>query len=63
MIAFAVAMDQNERAKALQMVDDGRIKSCSQASCIVIERADGVVHVNIMGIGRVWIYETFLHCR
>ena len=63
MITFAIAMDQGNRQKALQMVDEGRIGSCSQASAIVLKREKGVVNVNISGIGEVWIYETFLHCN
>ena len=64
MTRFAIAMDQGDKVKALQMVDDGRIKSCSKASCTVLERTDaGLVKVNVLGIGTVWIWHTFLHCR
>ena len=63
MITFAIAMDQGKKQKALQMVNEGRIHSCSQASCIVLEREKGVVKVNILGVGPVWIYKTFLNCR
>lgn len=64
MTRFAIAMGQGDRAKALQMVDDGRIKSCSSASCRVIRRTDeGLVQVNIMGIGKAWIWHSFLHCE
>ena len=64
MTRFAIAMDQGDRAKALEMVDDGRIKSCSQASCRVIKRTnEGLVNVDIMGIGKVWIWNTFLFCK
>jgi hypothetical protein len=67
MSAFVMYMDRDgEHAnldKALQMVDDGRIKSCTKASCSVIERTkEGLVNVNILGIGTVWIHERFLHC-
>lgn len=63
-MTFAMAMEQGKKNKALSMVDDGRIKSCSRASCSVIERLDnGFVHVYIAGIGKAWIYHTFLHCK
>lgn len=62
-MTFGMAMDQGNQKKALSMVDDGRVKACSKASCVVIERLDnGFVHVNIAGIGKAWIYKTFLHC-
>jgi hypothetical protein len=61
--AFAIYMDQRKKDDALRMVNDGRIKSCTQASAIVLERDDPVVYVQIMGIGKVWVYETQLHCR
>ena len=63
MTAFAIYMDQRKKADALRMVDDGRIKSCTQASAIVLERADPLVFVQIIGIGKVWIYQTYLHCE
>ena len=63
MSAFAIYMDSGKKADALRMVDDGRIKSCTQASAIVIERDDPLVNVQIIGIGNVWIYKTFLHCQ
>lgn len=63
MTRFVIAMGEGDKNKALQMVDDGRIKSCSQASCVVIKRTDeGLVNVHIVGIGKAWIYEKFLHC-
>ena len=37
MITFAIAMDQGDKQKALQMVNEGRIGSCSQASAIVLK--------------------------
>ena len=64
MIRFVIAMQEGEKQKALKMVDEGRINSCSQASAFVLERdKTGVVNVNILGIGKVWIFHTFLHCR
>ena len=63
MTAFAIYMDSGKKADALRMVDDGRIKSCTQASAIVIERDDLFVNVQIIGIGNVWIYKTFLQCQ
>lgn len=63
MTTFAIYMDQDKKADALRMVDDGRIKACSQATAFVLERDGPLVHANIMGIGKVWIYETFIHCR
>ncbi len=64
MTAFAIYMDQRKKlADALRMVDDGRIKSCTQASAIVLERYDPLVFVQILGIGNVWIYQTYLHCE
>nr|VFK30680.1 MAG: hypothetical protein BECKMB1821G_GA0114241_106914 [Candidatus Kentron sp. MB]VFK34249.1 MAG: hypothetical protein BECKMB1821I_GA0114274_106613 [Candidatus Kentron sp. MB]VFK76612.1 MAG: hypothetical protein BECKMB1821H_GA0114242_106515 [Candidatus Kentron sp. MB] len=62
MTAFAIYMDKRN-PRAFDMVDDGRIKSCTRASAVVIEREDPLVHVHIMGIGKGWIYETYLHCR
>lgn len=63
MTRFIIAMGQGDQNKAYQMVDDGRIKSCTKASCAVIKRTDdGLVNVNILGIGKVWIWQTFLHC-
>jgi len=63
MMTFAMAMEQGNKQKALEMVDQGRIHSCSSASAIVLEREKGFVKVHISGIGKVWIYETFLKCR
>jgi len=62
MTAFAIYMDEGKKANAMRMVDDGRIKSCSRASAIVIKRDGPLVNVQIIGIGKVWIYNTFLHC-
>jgi len=62
MTAFAMYMDQ-KNPRAFDMVDDGRIKSCTRASAVVIKRDNKIVNVNISGIGKVWVYETFLHCR
>lgn len=56
-------MDQGKKADAFRMVNDGRIKSSTRASAIVIKRYNPIVYTNIIGVGKVWIYETFLHCR
>ena len=61
--AFAIYMDSGKKADALRMVDDGRIKSSTQATAIVIERDGPLVNAQIIGIGNVWIYNTFLHCQ
>jgi hypothetical protein len=67
MTAFTIYMGRKESGdldRALAMIDNGRVAVCSRASCTVIERRkDGMVHVNILGIGKVWIYEGFLNCR
>jgi hypothetical protein len=63
MTAFAIYMDEGKKADALRMVDDGRIKTCSQASAIVLRRDGPLVYAQIIGIGKVWIYKTFLHCQ
>lgn len=63
MTAFAIYMDSGKKADALRMVDDGRIKSSTQATAIVIERDGPLVNAQIIGIGKVWIYNTFLHCQ
>ena len=60
MTAFAIYMDQGKQADALRMVDDGRIRSSSRASAVVVERDGPLVHAQILGIGKVWIYKTFL---
>jgi len=61
--AFAIYMDEGKKADALRMIDDGRIKSTTQATAIVLKRKDPIVHVQIVGIGKVWIYKTFLYCQ
>jgi hypothetical protein len=67
MTAFTIYLDRKgpgDIDRALAMVDEGRVAACSMASCTVIERRkEGMVHVNILGIGKVWIYEGFLNCR
>ena len=63
MTTFAIAMYQGNRAKALQMVDERRIHTSTQASSVVLIRESPLVYLNIMGIGKVWIYETFLQCK
>ena len=63
MTAFAIFMDQGKKSDALRMIDDGRIKSTTQATAIVLKREDPLIHTQIIGIGRVWIYKTFLYCK
>lgn len=67
MVAFAMYADRDgefaSKKKALQMINDGRISSCTRATCFVIKRDGGVVNVQILGIGKVWIYKTFLNCN
>jgi len=63
MTAFAIFMDQGKKSDALRMIDDGRIKSTTQATAIVLKREDPLVHTQIIGIGKVWIYNTFLYCK
>ena len=63
MATFVMAMDQGNKAKALKMVDERRIRSSTQASCVVLKREDPLIKVKILGIGQVWIYKTFLHCN
>jgi hypothetical protein len=67
MTSFVIYMGRKgpgDLESVTQMVNDGRVKSSTQASASVIERFDsGLVHVNIMGIGKVWIYDAYLHCR
>lgn len=64
MITFIIAMQEGEKQKVLKMLDEGLVKSCSQASAFVLERDEtGLVNVNIPGIGEVWIWHTYLHCR
>lgn len=63
MTAFAIYMDQGKQDDALRMVDDERIKASSQASVVVLERDGHFVHAQITGIGKVWIYDSFLYCE
>jgi hypothetical protein len=67
MTAFVIYMGRKgpgDFERVTQMVNDGRIKSCRLTSASVIERFDsGIVHVYINGIGKVYIYDAYLHCR
>jgi hypothetical protein len=67
MTAFVTYMDPDSpnrsKEKALRMIDDGRIKTCTRADALVIERDNGLVYLYIHGIGKVWIYENFVKCQ
>lgn len=60
---FAIAMDNGNKDLALEMVDQGRIGSCGESSCSIVDKDGALVKVKISGVGTVWIYYTFLHCN
>ena len=47
MTRFAIAVNQGDRAKAFEMVNDGRIKSCSRASSVPADRATATAHARV----------------
>jgi hypothetical protein len=63
MAKFDSAMKSGNQAEAQQMIADGRIQTCSEAACEIVERTfEGLLFVNVDGIGQVWTLEVYVHC-
>jgi hypothetical protein len=63
MTEFIGAMQAGDQKKSQQMINEGLIKSCPEASCLILDRTEeGIMLVNISGIGQVWTYKTYVHC-
>ena len=57
------AMRSGNQAEARQMIADGRIRTCSEAACEIVNRTfEGLLLVNVDGIGQVWTLERYVHC-
>jgi hypothetical protein len=60
---FESAMKSGNQAEARQMIADGRIQTCSEAACEIVDRTfEGLLLVNVDGIGQVWTLEMYVHC-
>ena len=63
MAKFDSAMRSDNQAEAQQMIAAGRIRTCSEAACEIVDRtSEGLLLVNVDGIGQVWTLETYVHC-
>ena len=63
MAKFDSAMRSDNQAEAQQMIAEGRIRSCSEAACEIVNRTfEGLLLVNVDGIGQVWTLEMYVHC-
>lgn len=63
MIPYAIAMDEGKKEKALEIVDGNQISSSSKAACTVLAREGSIIKVDVLDLGKVWVYRTSVHCH
>ena len=63
LIPYAIAMDEGNKEKAIQIVDEKEISSSNKAACTVLAREGSIVKVDVLDLGKVWVYRTSVHCN
>ena len=67
LVLLIMAMERNDQARAFQLVNGGRVKSCKKASAKVIKkekiRNEVMLYADVAGVGKVWIRERNVHCN
>ena len=65
MVSWADTFEQRKIYKTQRMVNQGVVKSTSRKvwlPCDVLGKDGNLVNVDISGIGKVWVYQTYVFC-